>query len=628
LSTIRAANRNIAVKSTVDMMQKVAPDLIQPADTKWNGKIQEAVEPRNPDQAMLVYMKDGKPEAFYVPKGIAESFDRNPIADEFITKMSRKLANPFRWVFTQYNPGFWIFNFAKDYNATVKKTPGLTTAAPGVAGRIPLWVYYLKSAGANYASVTGRANEMVKEMRDNNALISMESMRDLDPQDMNIERMLKRWQLDTGGHKTAWQQFGKFFSHIDNIGNFIEMWPKAATWKYLSEKQPDMPMKEKAHFVRTRAGSPPFLIKGKYTPLLNNVMIYSNAMAQGWKADIEAIKSDPVQYAWTTAKLAVAPTLLLAAAAGGLLGEKQKKLVDNVREYDKTNYTIIPMGQTKSGKTVYLRVPRDETSRFIGGLLWKGLHLGEDGKLMQVVDYTAGQIPGPTPYIEAMGDVVQYASGKNPYDAFRGRYAIPERIFEAGGKESLERFAKYEANNLGLSVIYRFDTDDIGEIKTTLEKALRFPLVNNIVGRFLKVSDQGKGEQIRNTSKSARQTEARRRLDVRESIVEHINSNPSASLEKLQRLFIDLKTKGTLPRDQSFRQFFKMYDRYKIKKEGDPEMEAFIYSASNVEKRAMLEYFKTNKKSVEFTQLVKKLREEGLISAELAGVVMKSQTSN
>ena len=59
---------------------------------------------------------------------------------------------------------------------------------------------------------------------------------------------------------------------------------------------------------------------------------------------------------------------MMFLAARGLFGELLKELFRGVSEYDKTNYTIVPVGIDENGKVVYIRVPQDDSGRFVSGL--------------------------------------------------------------------------------------------------------------------------------------------------------------------------------------------------------------------------------------------------------------------
>jgi hypothetical protein len=170
-----------------------------------------------------------------------------------------------------------------------------------------------------------------------------------------------------------------------------------------------------------------------------------------------------------------------------------------------------------------MRVPVDEGSRFLGGVFWKSINLNKDGQIQNMFDYMAGQAPTLNPIIDAVVASVQYASGRNPYDAFRGRYAIPERVFEAGGERAHVEFAKWLANKSGSTIVHRFKTDDVEKIKGELEEVLGLPLVNNIVGRFVKVTDQGLKEQLREAKQEVRIQNSRDILDARDALVKIVN---------------------------------------------------------------------------------------------------------
>ena len=133
---------------------------------------------------------------------------------------------------------------------------------------------------------------------------------------------------------------------------------------------------------------------------------------------------------------------------------------------------------TPNGKAVYLRVPGDETGRFIGGVFWKLLNRDKFKWWSALLDYLAGQAPTLHPIINLVAAVVQYASGKNPYDSFRTREVIPEQIFLAGGKRSHKLFMRWLSDQAGLSIIHRFGSDRPEQVKTDLEKILGWPILS------------------------------------------------------------------------------------------------------------------------------------------------------
>ncbi|NIS69643.1 MAG: hypothetical protein GTO12_12030 [Proteobacteria bacterium] len=222
--------------------------------------------------------------------------------------------------------------------------------------------------------------------------------------------------------------------------------------------------------------------------------------------------------------------------------------MDGVSSYDMANYIIVPLGVTPNGSSVYLRIPTDEGNRLVGGVLIKGLQRDRAKYITDIIDYMAGQAPTINPALDALISAVQYATGRNPYDAFRGRYAISEQIFAAQDERTHKAFAKWLANKSGSTIIYRFQYDDLDRVKSELERVLDYPIVSNIIGRFIKVSQAGIREDIKIERELAKRENARKILDAKKALTKILNEEPltekdsQALIEKpdvFDRNFID-----------------------------------------------------------------------------------------
>jgi len=516
VSLMKSINRNIASKSVVDFMKEYYPNEIKPADTKWNGKFQEIVKSKNPEEGLLVYLEDGKAKGFYVDKYIEGSFKSNPIEAMAISKILRGVAQPFRAVFTQYNPGFWGFNIYRDYFRMSRNLSG--------GNLLNLSKHYADSIKPAFRSTFDIPDATTQTMLKEKMMISSVDWRGTVPENLQLEQFLKKASLE----KTRWDNvvikpFGKFFNYMSNAAKAMERIPKIASYKYLKEKFPDMSTTEMAHIIRTQAGSPDFLRKGKAFPIYNNILLFSNAIKEGYRGDYSAYSRNPQGFMWKQAKYSILPKVVIYTATLGLLGNGIKQIMDSASEYDKANYGIIPLGITKNGKGVYLRVPTDETSRFFGGIFWKLLNLNKTKNLSNVFDYMAGQAPTLNPGLDVFVDIAQYASGQNPYDSFKGRYAIPEKVFEASDIRTHEAFGKYIFNKIGTNVVYRFQYDDGVRVKSEIEKVLNYPILGNIIGRFIKISDYGIREELRGAKEEYRMFNARENLDAHEALAKIIN---------------------------------------------------------------------------------------------------------
>jgi len=517
IAIIKAINRQVAVESVVDFLKEHFPKEIRKADTRWNGKFHETKPPQAySNDGLIVYLKKGKANGYYVDKWIADMFDVNPIEGIAAAKILKWTIQPFRMVFVELNYGFYINNIIRDFFRASTNLPKAS-----LLKFLPYWVRGLKPS---FKSVYGIPDGVVKEMLQDKMLISIADVRGLRPEDKQIERMLKMYHMKPQDWKNKIiKPFGQFFTYFTNVGRAFERVPKVAGKLYLEKKFPQMPKEEIARIVRNQSGSPNFLALGRMYPIYNNIFMFSNAMKEGYRGDIKAFSRNPSEFMWKKAKYVYMPKMLMFAGGIGLLGAGTKLIFDGMSEYDKTNYVCIPLGLTKTGKSIYLRVPMDETGRLMGGVLWKLLNRDYEKMWTGLFDYMAGQAPTLHPGIDILMDTVDYASGKNPYDSFRGRYAIPEQIFTAGGKRKHEYFLKWIANKSGATLVHRFRGDSVDEIKTELEKLIQYPFMSNLVGRFLKVSDYGVRENIRELKQDIRKTRAGELLDTKEAVLKIIN---------------------------------------------------------------------------------------------------------
>jgi len=143
----------------------------------------------------------------------------------------------------------------------------------------------------------------------------------------------------------------------------------------------------------------------------------------------------------------------------------------------------------------------DETSRLLGGLMWKALRassndqpLGKD--VSDIASLFGGQLPTVSPAIEAPVTALQFAQGKNPYDSFRGRQVLTDEQMKAGGWYALKPFLLWEFNQVGGNIFTKFYVGEQTPTEKSLgEKFLQLPVISNIAGRFIRVSDYGQIEK-------------------------------------------------------------------------------------------------------------------------------------
>ena len=543
LAMIGSINWNTAKRAVIqDVIRGKRPGLIEPADQRFNGKVMAPVEPKDPAKGMIAYMDKGEVKAFYVDKMVADAF-KSGSAEEInaLGKILFYAANPFRLLFTQLRPGFQLFNIIRDART-------LSLNLPGANNELRVAKEYAKAIVPAFQSAFGLPNEVVREMERQNMLLAVASPADLSREDRQSERLYqmyglkpKLWKAHVFGplnDAATWIALCalKAQNTAFSLGAALERIPKVAGYTYLKRYFPNMSDDEIGHRIRSHAGSPAFLMRSVAHSVTNNIFLFSNAFVQGWRASLEVMRESPQSYWWKWTKWSLLPKAAMLAAAAGLLGAGIRELMDGVSEYDKTNYTIIPLGKDSNGKTVYLRLPMDETSRFTGGLLWKTFGAAVDvardrpvrlDRASQVLDFTAGQFPGLHPAITTLEGVANYAMGHNPYDPFRQRPVLDDTTFTAGGKYAAKDMAGWAWNNLGGGAVYTFKSgEDIPKLKSEFETIVGLPGLGDTLGRFLKVSNTGIHEQLRDAKVPVNQANARLLLDVRAVAAKALNKEP------------------------------------------------------------------------------------------------------
>ena len=320
----------------------------------------------------------------------------------------------------------------------------------------------------------------------------------------------------------------------------------------------------------------------------------------------------------------------MAGVALGYFGNKLKEQMDKASEYDKTNYNILPLGEDENGKAVYLRIPQDETGRFLGGMFWKMLNLNKKDKSIQdvfdIFSFGAGQFPNLSPAFTGAGALTTYLAGKNPYDSFRGRNVIPDKEFKAGPKYSLPILLTWLAKNQGLGIFYPTNQNYYNEKMTDLQNTLNKPFISNILGRWIKVSDYGQTERYRKTTKAVEKEQAVRLLGEREKLDKAVKEYQKGeqSLTRIQKMEKQLakdiigEKKTYSSTDKAKATNIKKKFRIAILRgESDERVNAVISANTNDEKLAILGELKKEMKGEEYIELLRMLHKNKVISLEV-----------
>lgn len=637
ISILRAAETNKTKKKFLEFIYETEPKEVQKAKSRFTGKYRQFIEPIEKEKGLFVIMEQGKPSGYYVDKYISELMKRQQVGDlDVIIKPFRDIHNKvFRPMVIKYNPGFIMFNKIRDLwrlwkNISIKNANITLPEAIKYSQKIA------KPIVKNYKK--GDFEPIIKEMQE--AGILSFSYADIetgkDETDSQIENLLKKNGIVTPENSKKrnkiYKKFNKLLDWIENVNETVELIPKVAGYMYLKERQQltDLSDKEVNSFIRKKVGSPAFLIRGSGYFWTNEIFPFSNAIKEAITSDIEIITSPTTRTGfWVkTIKSVATPKVLMVLAALGLFGEPLKKMFEDMSEYDKTNYICVPYGIDKNGKTLYLRIPQDETSRFIGGIIWKSMTFGKSGQsigknITDLISYTGGQLPSSSPILKNIIGLGQFATGHNPYDSYRGQGVISEEDFTAGGWKAIKPFLLWSLKNMGASVVFNANLLERTPASSSFaEKTLNLPIISNMVGRFLKVSDYGQIEEARKINNQIEKENANRRSGWKDEINKAVrkynkSDKTQADANKIENNLVQklLSEKEEYKENKQYESYIR--DKFKqgiVNLDADAKTRAVMSAYTNVAKIEILENYKTKMSSAEFKSFLNKLKTDKIIS--------------
>jgi hypothetical protein len=131
-----------------------------------------------------------------------------------------------------------------------------------------------------------------------------------------------------------------------------------------------------------------------------------------------------------------------------------------------------------------------------------------------------------------------YLQGHNPVDTWRGIPVLSRQEYEAGGKFAAAALGKYAYNELGGPIVYRMANSYERLNDDAISRALRAaPL--NVFGSFIKITDQGYREDIRDIQQQITRKKARESLvlsALAERLVREPEKEPVLTAEEREAL--------------------------------------------------------------------------------------------
>jgi protein-L-isoaspartate O-methyltransferase len=512
LSLISAVYRNNMKREVVQMLREQDPDNIIPARTRWNGKgIEPIIEDGN-KVGTIVYLQDGQTHAFYVRRVVADAVNAGSPTENMLFSSMVRVNGWMKGLFTQLNYAFWPVNMVRDSAGFLFQMPGhpLPTYLKNLPKALAAARQSVTHAKPNvYADEALRRKLIISKSDPRGVWAAADNEYDLkvasfgmDPaqwsaQDGKVNAVVRAWNW--------YRELGETFERVNKLSGMM----------YLDEKFPQMPEWQKREIIRERSGSPNFLERGASNPAIDMLFLFYNPWKEGVRSLVKSAKENPFSF---TAKATVAmalPTILQAAAVNGWLGTNRQQQYASIPDYDLTNYLCVPLGwqDEKQGKVIYLRLPLWEPARIAHGTLFQTLTKRGAG----ILSNAGGQLPSLNPIWQVGLAWGEYAMGQNPVDLSRGVNVMPKTTFEAGGMAAAGEVAKYSWNSLGGSIVTRFKNLNLESPPETLgEKFLALPVINNALGRWVKISNRGLADADRTLTAPIEQHRAQLRLAVQQ----------------------------------------------------------------------------------------------------------------
>lgn len=499
------AQKQIATKAIVQWLQTNEPLSIAPAATRFNGRRLEIIDVENPRVATLYVLNEGKVEGFYVPRVIGEMFSSGAPLEKMILGLAHTALSPIKGVLTELNPGFWPVAFVKDVGSAVLQMP---EGARIIAG-LP------RSYMAARQTFVGGDDRLAQQVLDRMMVISRADPRGdhlghADEMTRILLRLGKspaQWGAEVGKIERALRAFWQAWTRQ---GQILERTVKIAGMRHLDERFPHLPEGEKRRLVRELSGSPAFSQRGRWASLveLGAGMMFYNAWKESHRSTWRAMKRDPRGF-WTKflGGVGLGAAALWAFESGGVgEGEEAEDYRDKLRaipERDKLRGFPIVLGwaDKKQGKVAYIILPFPDNVRGMHALFRKtvqtstGQGTGLQG-LESALQYQGQDLPGEHPLISNGRAWWEYwVEKRNPYDDFTGRGMLDEDKVTA--RTAGTDLALKTASDLMGGIPFRYRPDQRDAQPTDLEQFLQRPVVSNLLGRWVRVSNAGLAEQYR-----------------------------------------------------------------------------------------------------------------------------------
>lgn len=615
-SLILFINRQRATGEFIRTMRRGAPELIQPAETRFdkNTNTHVPVERETAENTTIKFLENGKVKGYYVPKVYAEAFKTHDAGQ--VERGLRKFNGFFKGLFTQYNPLFWAKGAVRDVRTMLEKLP-----APEEMGAFKGRLFVLKELAREYPkafresfrALFGKTSNQTLEALHRGVIVSKAEWMGDRAGDDAVQQLMRKYSLTPEGLSNApktraqaakdvlarvWLTFG-------NMGQVSERAAKLASLKYVDKNFTQMSEAVKTQIVREVGGSPDFNNRPSRASnaWLDLAFLYYTPRIRGLEATAHAYARNPKQaaagilmYSLPNAALKWAIRLgefeIVKSAFESVLpkewAENMTAALAQTSEQERMMYDIWPLPFKIGGKHYCIYIPKEDTTRYIVSAFDALIRLEPLKGLQQIAK---NELLSFSPVVETGVNWIKWGAGENPNDS-RGRPIIPEdeHLTSHYGWGAWE-MGKYTYNQSLGSILPKF-TRSGDTPQNAFDHVLNFPLLKPLLGNFIREPRGGGFEVLKDAETAYRTEQARERLkrnDVVGALARGENLS-DAQLDTLRKNIDDSRGFGTIAKQVNY-QNLRQTDPY------------------------IAEVFRTNDKTLAMRKL-QALYKRGIIGAE------------
>jgi hypothetical protein len=343
--------------------------------------------------------------------------------------------------------------------------------------------------------------------------------------DQAIDALMGKFHIGGEPRPLPWilRQIANYFNDVEFAGQILQNIPKTSSYR-VNTRSIGMPKRDAAYWVRNHIGLPNTFKKGKHIGNFQALAPFANIFIRSMESMGKLLSGrESKTMSWREYVLAFflagggVAAIMQRLAKEGVLGDDLAKAYAGASEYDLSNKGVLALGTVDSPtgpKSAMLTIPIDENNRLLFATVSKltkiMVRLAQGRQLdVQGFDVLSGftaTLPGMNPVVEVGDKWGQFFTGKSPVN-HRNQSILSEDEQKAGGLYAVKPMVGWTLSETGVSNFFRYDP----RASTYTEAAIgSVPAFN----RFLKITDQGARETMRNVDAGEQKFKAIKRLEM------------------------------------------------------------------------------------------------------------------